>query len=328
MGQDLAIWRADDGFINVWADRCIHRGVRLSVGINDGAELACQYHGGSRYMHGSVHEGDLLDLSAPHNNFPLRRDATRTVLIAGGIGVTPLLAMAQTLARQGLTWELHYFAQSDDHIAFPEVLDHLPAGLTKHLGLSPAQTTDKLQEITENYLTTSHAYVCGPGPMIEAARALATESGWPEEAVHFEYFKNESAQDDTSTFEVLLARRNETLVVNTGVSLLESLRSAGVDMPSSCEQGVCGTCMVTVLDGEPDHQDVYFSDLRDAHAILIYLAGKYDPAATWYPTHDPQLLGEHARITPPCAGGPNVSGACRASSRCPASFPSRHCRHE
>ena len=212
--------------------------------------------------------------------------------------------------------------------AHVDVLDHVPAGLTKHLGLSPTQTTDQLRKITENYLTTSHTYICGPGPMIEAARALATESGWPEEAVHFEYFKNESAQDDTSTFEVLLARRNETLVVNAGVSLLESLRSAGVDMPSSCEQGVCGTCMVTVLDGERDHQDVYFSDLRDAHAILIYLAGKYDPAATWYPTHDPQLLGEHARITRPCAGGPNVSGACRASSRCPASFPSRHCRHE
>ena len=348
LGQDLAIWAADDGFINVWADRCIHRGVRLSVGINDGAELACQYHGW-RY---SNRNGNCAYIPAHPGNAPARTLCVPTFGSAEKYGLVwsggspaaapptiPALEGGDTLvlrslpvnapaARQGLTWELHYFAQSDDHIAFPEVLDHLPAGLTKHLGLSPAQTTDKLQEITENYLTTSHAYVCGPGPMIEAARALATESGWPEEAVHFEYFKNESAQDDTSTFEVLLARRNETLVVNAGVSLLESLRSAGVDMPSSCEQGVCGTCMVTVLDGEPDHQDVYFSDLRDAHAILIYLAGKYDPAATWYPTHDPQLLGEHARITPPCAGGPNVSGACRASSRCPASFPSRHCRHE
>ena len=225
-----------------------------------GVKLEPDSRGGSRYLHESVHEGDLLPLSEPHNNFPLRRDAARTVLIAGGIGVTPLLSMAQTLERQGLAWELHYFAQSDRHIAFPEVLDPLSAGVTKHLGLSPEQTAEELAKITHNYLHANHVYVCGPGPMIESARAIAAESGWPDEAVHFEYFKNESDLHDTSTFEVLLARRNQTITVDAGVSLLESLRGAGVDMPSSCEQGVCGTCMATVLEGDLDHQDVFFSD--------------------------------------------------------------------
>ena len=225
-----------------------------------GVKLEPDSRGGSRYMHDSVREGDTLQLSEPHNNFPLRRDAANTVLIAGGIGVTPLLAMAQTLQRQELAYELHYFAQSDDHIAFPEVLERLSTGLVKHLGLSPDQTTDEIKKITHAREAASHLYVCGPGPMIEATRAIAADSGWPEDAVHFEYFKNESTLHDTSSFEVLLARTGQTLVVGEGVSLLDSLRNAGVDMPSSCEQGACGTCMATVLDGELDHQDVYFND--------------------------------------------------------------------
>ena len=225
-----------------------------------GVKLEPDSRGGSRFMHDNIHEGDVLQLSEPHNSFSLRRDAATTLLIAGGIGVTPLLSMAQTLDRQRLAYQLHYFAQSDSHIAFADVLDPLSASLTKHLGLSPAQTAEEVTKITHDYLPRSHVYICGPGPMIESARAIATESGWPDEAIHFEYFKNESALDDASTFEVVLARRSQTIIVSAGVSLLESLRSAGVDMPSSCEQGVCGTCMATVLEGDLDHQDAFFSD--------------------------------------------------------------------
>ena len=206
----------------------------------------------------------MLDISEPRNNFTLRRDAARTVLIAGGIGITPLLAMAQTLARQGLTWELHCFARSDDHIAFGEILDSLAGDVTRHVGLTAEQTGDELGEIMRTYAPMDHTYVCGPGPMIEAARRIAAEAGWPEGAVHFEYFKNESARDDTSEFEVTLARRNRTLRIPAGVSLLDGLRNAGVDLPSSCEQGACGTCIATVLEGEPDHQDVYLNDSERA----------------------------------------------------------------
>ena len=95
--------------------------------------------------------------------------------------------------------------------------------------------------------------------MIEAARAIAAEAGWPEAAVHFEHFENESPRDDTSVFEVGLARSNKSLRIDAGMSLLDGLRNAGVDLPSSCEQGACGTCIATVLEGEPDHQDVYLN---------------------------------------------------------------------
>ena len=229
-----------------------------------GVKLEPESRGGSRYMHGSLREGDTFQISEPHNNFHLRRDAASTVLIAGGIGVTPLLSMAQTLERQGLAFRLHYFAQSEDHVAFDEVLEPMSASLVTHLGLSPEQTADEIKRITHPRGPASHLYVCGPGPMIEATRAIAAGSGWPVEAVHFEYFKNDSEQDDTSSFEVLLARTDRKLVVEAGVSLLDSLRRAGVDMPSSCEQGVCGTCMATVLEGELDHQDVYFNDSERA----------------------------------------------------------------
>jgi len=235
-----------------------------------GVKLEPDSRGGSQYMHTALQEGDTLAISQPHNNFPLRRDAARTLLIAGGIGLTPLVAMAQTLARQGLTWEFHYFAQSEAHVAFAEVLEPLAAGVSRHLGLSPSETADELAGLTADYAPAHHLYVCGPGPMIEATRTIAAEAGWPESAVHFEYFKNESAQDDSSSFEVFLARRDKTLTVGEGTSILESLRGAGVDVPSSCEQGVCGTCVVTVLDGAPDHQDVYFSDTeREAGDRLL-----------------------------------------------------------
>ena len=224
-----------------------------------GVKLEPEGRGGSRYVHDSVHVGDVLDLSVPRNNFTLRRDAARTVLIAGGIGITPLLAMAQTLARQGLIWELHYFAQSDNHIAFGEMLDPLASEITLHLGLTPEQTGDELGKITRSYAPTNHTYICGPGPMIAAARAIAADAGWPEAAVHFEYFNNEYPRDDTSAFEVSLARSNKSLRIDAGVSLLDGLRNEGVDLPSSCEQGACGTCIATVLEGEPDHQDVYLN---------------------------------------------------------------------
>ena len=221
-----------------------------------GVKLEPDSRGGSQYLHESVREGDVLNISAPRNNFPLRRDAARTVLIAGGIGITPLLAMAQTLDRQGLAWELHYFAQSDRHLAFGETLAPL-AAVTTHVGLSPDETGNELRQLTRTYGPMQHAYVCGPGPMIDAARAIAREAGWPSEAVHFEYFKNESARDDSSGFDVTLARRNLAVRIEPGMSLLDGLRRAGVDLPSSCEQGACGTCIAMILEGEPDHQDVY-----------------------------------------------------------------------
>ena len=177
--------------------------------------------GGSQCLHETVREGDVLAISEPRNNFPLRRDSVRAVLVAGGIGITPLLAMAQALHRMSLVFELHYFAQTEGHLAFPEVLDIMGGSVVRHLGLSPAETGQELTELLAAFEPATHLYVCGPGPMLEATRQIATEAGWPDDAIHFEYFKNTSDVDDSSTFEISLARSALTVDVPAGKTILK-----------------------------------------------------------------------------------------------------------
>ncbi|SLN70714.1 Phenoxybenzoate dioxygenase subunit beta [Roseovarius albus] len=229
-----------------------------------GVKLEPKSRGGSECMHNAVQTGDVLAISAPRANFPLRRDATQTVLVAGGIGITPMLAMAQTLKAQNLPFQLHYFAQSEAHLSFRPILDDLGENLITHLGLSPDETGVALRNALASYDYAHHLYICGPGPMLEATRKIAGDQGWPEEAVHFEYFKNVNTIDDSSSFEVALARSALTLHVPAGKSILDVLQENGIETPSSCEQGACGTCLATVIEGEPDHQDVYLSDSEKA----------------------------------------------------------------
>jgi len=200
-----------------------------------------------------------VTVSVPRNNFPLRRDAVRTVLIAGGIGVTPLLSMARTLQSMALHVELHYFIQSAEHCAFNHVLDDLGDIVTIYTGLGPARTGEKISAALGEYSTAQHVYICGPAPMLDAARELALHRQWPDEAVHFEYFKNTQTVDHGKAFSVSLARSGLTLDVPSGETLLSVLRQNGVELPSSCEQGACGTCRVDVIDGVPLHQDVHLS---------------------------------------------------------------------
>ncbi|MXW88077.1 MAG: Rieske 2Fe-2S domain-containing protein [Acidimicrobiaceae bacterium] len=238
----------------------ITNGPGESASYRIGVKLEPDSSGGSSCLHETVREGDVLAISEPRNNFPLRRDSTRTVLVAGGIGITPLLAMAQTLDRMSLPFELHCFVQSAEHVAFSEVVDGLGESVVRHLGLSPDETVAEIRRLVASYESFANLYVCGPGPMLEAVRREASAAGWPDEAVHFEYFKNTNEIDDSSTFEVALARSAMTVTVPAGATILEVLRGHGVIMPSSCEQGACGTCVATVLEGEPDHQDVYLND--------------------------------------------------------------------
>ena len=216
--------------------------------------------GGSQVLHESVREGDVLAISAPRNNFPLRRDAARTLFIAGGIGITPLLAMAQTLHHAGLSYQLNYFAEESGQLAFSERLTLLGERVTTHLGLSPAAARERMQKLLSGYRPHSQVYICGPGPMLDAARYIAAETGWPKLTVHFEYFKNTRTIDSSTPFQVALARSCITLTVPAGKSILEVVRDNGIEIASSCEQGACGTCVATVLEGEPIHQDVYLSD--------------------------------------------------------------------
>lgn len=225
-----------------------------------GVKREQQSGGGSIFIHDVLAEGDVLETSMPRNNFPLRRDSSRTILLAGGIGATPLLAMSQVLANQNLNFELHYFAQSTEHLAFVEITSTLGNSFVSHIGLSALETTQSIEDVLGMYRDGESVYICGPRPMLEGARKIAADLGWPDQAVHFEYFKNANVIHSDSTFVVDLARSALSLTVKSGHTILETLRGNGIVVPSSCEQGACGTCWVRVLKGIPDHQDVYFNE--------------------------------------------------------------------
>ena len=227
-----------------------------------GVKREANSSGGSHYMVDSLPEGGKVDISEPRNNFPLRRDALETILIAGGIGITPLLSMARLLDHANLPYKLHFFAQSENHVAFSEVLSKLGRAVVLHLGHGVDQTKKSLHDILSNYQKRMHVYICGPTPMLEAARVTALKVGWPDEAVHFEYFKNPNTIDDSSEFEIALARSCLTLKVPSGKTIVEILRYNNVAISTSCEQGACGTCIIDVLEGEPDHQDVYLREFE------------------------------------------------------------------
>lgn len=222
--------------------------------------------GGSIGMHDAVNEGDVLHISAPRNHFPLQQ-ARHTLLIAGGIGVTPLLCMAQRMDAAGGDFTLHYCTRSMERCAFREEIAasgfagrvnfHVDAG-------EPAQQLD-LHTLLAKPDAETHIYVCGPGGFIDHVVGTAKASGWSSGQVHVEYFG--AAPQDTSgdgSFEVKLASTGKIYPIAAGISVTEALKACGIEILTSCEQGVCGTCITRVLDGEPDHRDMYFTDEEHA----------------------------------------------------------------
>ena len=225
-----------------------------------GVKLEPDSTGGSICLHSTVREGDVLAISEPRNNFPLRRDSMRTILLAGGIGITPLLAMAQSLDRMSLAFELHCFAQSAEHTAFSDVLDGLGESVVHHLGLPPDKTVAEIRRLVAAPDEFTHLYVCGPGPMLEAARREAADGRLARRSrplrVLQEHHRDRRLVDVRGGPGPLGADRHRPRGVHDPRGAAES----GVPLPSSCEQGACGTCVATVLEGEPDHQDVYLND--------------------------------------------------------------------
>ena len=222
--------------------------------------------GGSAAMHDAVRPGDLLRVSLPKNNFALERTAKRSLLIAGGIGITPLMAMARHLAAQASDFHLHYFCRSAAHAAFHAELDRELAGRwTLHAGLSPEATRRTIEALFDDNAAGTHGYACGPVPLMQLVEASAAAAGWPRERMHFEYFQRATpVETGGMPFELRLARSGRTVQVPAERSIVEVLRSIDVAIETNCEQGVCGTCLCTVVDGTPEHRDQYLSPAEKA----------------------------------------------------------------
>jgi len=217
--------------------------------------------GVSRAMYEDVQVGDLLEIGAPKNHFPLVA-ATRTILLAGGIGITPLLAMAERLYRTGAQFELNYACRTRSRAAFLDRVALGPYADRCRLWFDDVsgQSLD-LKAVLAHPAPGTHLYICGPTGLLEAARSVAAAQGWPASHVHFEYFSGEVQKlESDCPFDVEIAETGEVIHVDAGTSALQALHARGVDIPCSCEEGVCGMCQTNVVTGTPDHRDHYLTE--------------------------------------------------------------------
>lgn len=224
--------------------------------------------GGSEAMHDQVNEGDLLQISAPKNHFPLAEQAQRSLLLAGGIGITPILCMAESLGRQGADFEMHYCTREEARTAFAARLAAAPfaSAVQFHFDAgAPDQKLD-LPALLAQPRTGTHLYVCGPKGFINAVLDQAKAAGWPAEQLHCEFFAGEEvkALAGDGSFQVKLASSGKLITVPADTTVVKALGAAGVDVMVSCEQGVCGTCLTKVLEGEVDHRDQYLTPEEQA----------------------------------------------------------------
>lgn len=223
--------------------------------------------GGSQAMHDCVQAGATLRISAPKNHFPLV-DAEQSLLLAGGIGVTPILAMAEALSAQGADFQMHYCARSPERTAFRERIAAAPFAAHVHVHYDSGDAAQKLDlpALLAQLDRKTHIYLCGPAGFIDHVKASAKAQDWPQEQLHLEYFGASAAPaaGGDQAFEVKLASSGKVYASPAGTSVLRVLNDAGVFIPASCEQGVCGTCLTRVLEGVPDHRDLYLEESEHA----------------------------------------------------------------
>jgi ferredoxin-NADP reductase len=229
--------------------------------------------GGSAFIHEQLRVGTLVDLGGPRNHFALHEEAAHTVLVAGGIGVTPIACMAQRLRAIGAPFGVHYAVRRRSEAAFLQEL-----GECVHLHVDEERGGPmRLQDIVSRAATGTHFYCCGPGPMLDAFEAATAT--WPGAQVHLERFSAAAPVAAEGGFAVQLARSGRTIRIAPGCTILDSLREAGVPVQASCEQGICGSCETRVLAGRPDHRDSLLSDEEKAanQAMMVCCSGSLDP---------------------------------------------------
>ena len=218
--------------------------------------------GGSRAMHELVREGDVLSISDPRNHFTLVNGAARSILVAGGIGVTPLLCMAERLANVGSFFDMHYCTRTEAKTAFLHRIreSRLAPYVHFHFDDGPPSQLVDMQRLLSEPATHTHLYVCGPSAFMDYVIHTALESGWNDSHIHREYFGSPPASASADVaFEVQLASSGQVVRVASDQTIVQALAAAGLTVSTSCEQGVCGTCLTGCLEGIPDHRDLYLT---------------------------------------------------------------------
>ena len=225
--------------------------------------------GGSCAVHELARPGAVISVSTPRNAFPLQENAPHTLLIAGGIGVTPLLAMAARLKALGRSFELHLCCRSRGASPLLEAVAAVAAERA-HLHLDDEGIAQRLDAaaLAACCPEGTQAYVCGPEGFMQAV-TTALRTHLPTEAIHTESFAPVAGRSGDEAFTLRLARAGIDIEVPPGVSMLEALSGAGVEVETSCEQGMCGVCVTRVLEGQPDHRDYYLSPAERERGDVI-----------------------------------------------------------
>jgi len=238
----------------------------LAVKMDEGGR------GGSRAMH-DLEPGQCVFVGQPRNNFKLVHTQQKSLLLAAGIGITPIISMVRYLKAGSMPFELHYFGRSVGSLPFVDDLRQTcgTREFSLHVGLSREEVGEKIQALMKSISRGAHAYVCGPSGFIAKAEACAASAGLPKPHFHREFFSNDLLAIATlgSPFSVTLARSGGVLLVGPDESLLSALNRHGIKVDSSCEQGLCGSCAVGVLSGDIDHRDLVLSDAEKSRGDRI-----------------------------------------------------------
>ncbi|HKR92354.1 PDR/VanB family oxidoreductase [Novosphingobium sp.] len=233
--------------------------------------------GGSTYMHDKLRVGQIIDISKPRNNFKLAEDAAMSVFFAGGIGVTPFLPMIARLNQVGKPWRLYYCTRNEERAALVNEIRQLEADGVGQF-ISHYDDRDGLFDLKGTLAALSgdtHVYCCGPKGMLDAFRAGAQVSGLGSDRVHFEYFNADVESATEGGFVVVLNQSGAEIRINPGQTILQALTEHGVNVPFSCEEGICGACETRVIEGVPDHRDMILSDeeKRQSKTMMVCCSG-------------------------------------------------------
>ena len=289
--------RSEDGALPALIDPGSHVDVHLpngmmrSYSLSNGAEHRRGYRltvardvasrGGSTYMHDHLRGGQMLEISKPRNNFKLAEDAAISVFFAGGIGVTPFIPMMTRLNEIGKAWRIYYCTRNEERAALSDEISQLAAD---GQGEFIAHFDDKdglfdLKGTLRSLPAAAHVYCCGPTGMLDAFRAGAQEAGIASDHVHFEYFSSEVESATEGGFVVVLNQTGTQISVSKGQTLLQALIDNGVNVPYSCEEGICGACETRVIEGTPDHRDMVLTDEEKQanRTMMVCCSGSKSP---------------------------------------------------
>jgi vanillate O-demethylase ferredoxin subunit len=222
-----------------------------------------QGRGGSKLLHETIRPGDIVEVGSPRNNFPLNMDFAHYVLIAGGIGITPLMSMAHALQAANKSFEMHICARDEAAKPFADDLQDVAFADAVHVYLDNADMQQRfgVETVLGQYKNGTALYLCGPGGFMSAVMQAGEQLGWPQAAMFSETFAPPKIDaSENKPFEVFLARSKKTLTVPANEFLIDVLHNNGHPVMCSCTQGICGSCITPVLEGVPEHRDAVMSD--------------------------------------------------------------------